>query len=106
MNNLQSSNQASAYTNKIPFKSSNKDSSSKRDEASSASGHRVRNNFFVENNGDQLQEQSMDSSSQKRQINNMSHLSAPISSSNQQPLKIRRNRKQAKPAISPNDEDD
>jgi len=48
----------------------------------------------------------MDSSSQKRQINNMSHLSAPISSSNQQPLKIRRNRKQAKPAISPNDEDD
>ena len=49
----------------------------------------------------------MDSSSQKRQINNMSHLSAPISSSNQQqPLKIRRNRKQAKPAISPNDDDD
>ena len=46
------SNQTSAYANKIPFKSSNKDSATKREEASSASGHRIRNNFFTENAGD------------------------------------------------------
>lgn len=83
------------YSNKIPFKSI-KD---KREEASQSGPHGIHNNnFFNEgainvHNPNEMDEEG--EAHQKRQIANISQLSAPTGLSHQ-PLKIRRNRKQAK----------